>query len=199
MLRTRVDCTRGNLDQGKVDTLLVPSLGAEKNAQLQASQGLKADGLRSDLTGHDVLQAVANQDRRPLAALHLLHLGGIAQKTLGGKLAIYLPGLVGDGSVVEVERRTVSHQVVENVAHRIAILPGWKVGKIEGQQIALPNLTVAIAVRLVQSRIEASVLLAILTDSHSRLHLDIHRCKGRANPQTAQTKMYHTMRVRRAT
>ena len=199
MLRTRVDCTRGNLDQGKVDTLLVPSLGAEKHAQLQTSQGLKADGLRSDLTWHDVLQAVANQDRRPLAALHLLHLGGIAQKTLGGKLAIYLPGLVGDGSVVEVERRTVSHQVVENVAHRIAILPGWKVGKIEGQQIALPNLTVAIAVRLVQSRIEASVLLAILTDSHSRLHLDIHRCKGRANPQTAQTEMYHTMRVCRAT
>ena len=64
MLRTRVDGPRGNLDQGKVDMLFVPSLGAEKHTQLQAPQGLKADGLRPDLTGHDVLQAVAYQDRR---------------------------------------------------------------------------------------------------------------------------------------
>lgn len=64
MLRTRVDGPRGNLDQGKVDMLLVPSLGAEKHTLLQAPQGLKADGLRPDLTGHDVLQAVAYQDRR---------------------------------------------------------------------------------------------------------------------------------------
>ena len=56
----------------------------------------------------------------------------------------------------------------------------------------LPRLPVVVAIRLVQSRIEARVFLAVLPDLRSRLHLDIHRCKGKANLHSAQTDMYHT-------
>ena len=181
------------MNQGERDLVLAPSPGREKLVQLKTFQGFETNGFRACLAGPDVLQAVLGQGGGLLAAVLLLHLGHIAQQALGRKLAIDRPGLAGDGRVVEIQRRTVGNHVVEDVAHSIAVFPGREVVKFEGQQIMLPRLPVAVAIRLVQSRIEARVFLAVLPDPRSRLHLDIHRCKGKANLHSAQTDVYHTI------
>ena len=79
----------------------------------------------------------------------------------------------GAGRVVEFQRRAVGNYVVEDVAHSIAVLTEREDVKFERQQIMLPGLTVAIAIRLVQSRIKARAFLAVLSAPCSRLHLDI--------------------------
>ena len=81
--------------------------------------------------------------------------------------------MFGAGRVVEFQPRAVANYVVEDVAPSIAVLTGREDVKFERQQIMLPGLTVAIAIRLVQSRIQARAFLAVLSAPYSRLHLDI--------------------------
>lgn len=81
--------------------------------------------------------------------------------------------MFGAGRVVEFQPRAVGNYVVEDVAPSIAVLTGREDVKFERQQIMLPGLTVAIAIRLVQSRIQARAFLAVLSAPYSRLHLDI--------------------------
>lgn len=76
----------------------------------------------------------------------------------------------------------------------VLVVDGTNV-KVERQQIMLPGLTIAIAIRLVKPRIKERFFFAVLSDPRSCLHLDVHRCKGKTNQHPAQTNVYHTIRV----
>ena len=160
--------------------------------QLQAFQGIETNKLGSCLTGADVLQGLLDKSCRLLAPVLLLNLSGITQQPLLCQLAVNLPGLANDGSIIERERGTVCNHVIKNMTHGIAVFPRRKVIKIQRNKIMLTNLTVTITVRLVEPRINEGMLLPVGTDFCSCLDLDIHRCKVRQNPNIMQPPVYHT-------
>lgn len=79
--------------------------------------------------------------------------------------------------VIQGKSGTVLHHAIENFAHDLAVLPGRKVVKIQGQQVLLPGPAVTVAVGLVEPGVGEVMLLSVCTGFDSCLDLDIHRAQ----------------------